>query len=76
MLSQKCCGVDLQSKLSGSTLQCICTVVDVGRISIDLLADMERKLEETTSRTFDRADDLLLHILGKLDVQRYLFDVV
>lgn len=76
LLLRRSCGVDLQSQVLGGTLQCMCTVVGIGSIAVDLLADMERKAEEATSRTFHRADKILLHLLGKLDSHRNLFDVV
>jgi hypothetical protein len=66
----------LQGKILGGTSQSTSTVVGISSVAIDLLTNIEREAEETNSRTLDRLDDILLHILSLLDVERDLLNVV
>jgi hypothetical protein len=68
--------INSQGKLLGGTFQSASTIVEISRVAIDLLANIERYGEETKSRTLHGLNNLLLHVLGPLDVDRDLLDVV
>jgi len=68
--------VYLQSKLLRSTSESTRTIVVVGSVTIDLLANIKRKSEEANSWTLDGADSLLLHLLRPFEGDGDLLDVV
>ena len=70
------CTLYLQCKLLGGTSESTSTIVVVGSVSIDLLAHIERKVEETNSRTLDGLDSFLLHLLRPFNGDGDFLDVV
>jgi len=68
--------VYLQCKLLSSTSESTRTIVVVGSVTIDLLANMKRKFEEAKSWTLHGADSLLLHLFRPFEGDGDLLDVV